>query len=174
MKRGLLGLFALTLAFGFACSPQPAANSNVRGSGDGGVNVAGCDRPPIVYSIVISLGTKTMKDVYYLSVAPYEVAISVKCRDQIRWIVSNPFKEVELKDVQITKFKRTKAPYNDPFGSAPSKFEVKYVGPQRIGDVLGGIGVNYGEYEYEVSGKVTLADGRTMDLTMDPRVVVGD
>ena len=129
MKRGLLGLVALTLAFGFACSsPQPAANSNVRESGDGGLNVTACDRPPIVFSIVISLGTKKAKDGYYLFVAPYKVEISVKCKDQIRWIVSNPFTDVELKDVYITKFTRIEAPYDDPFGSAQRKFETQYIG----------------------------------------------
>jgi hypothetical protein len=176
MKRGLLGLFALTLAFGFACSSRPATSVTPGGSADAGVNTAGaaCDRAPIHYSIVISLGTKPMKDAYYLSVAPYEVSISVKCKDQIRWIVSNPFKDVEVKDIQITRFKRSKAPYTDPFGSGSSRFEVKYVGPQRIGDVLSSIGVNYGEYDYEVSGTLTLPDGRSIPLTMDPRVVVGD
>lgn len=176
MKRRLLGLFALTLAFGFACSPRPATSVKTRGRADAGVSVTGaaCDRAPIHHSVVISLGTKPMKDAYYLSVAPYEVSISVKCKDQIRWIVSNPFKEFELKDIQITSFKRSKAPYTDPFGSGSSKFDVRYVGPQRIGDVLSSIGVNYGEYEYEVTGTLTLPDGRSIPLTMDPRVVVGD
>ena len=170
-------LLALTLVFAFACSPQPGpnnngtANSNSTANGNhagDGIAVEAASKP-----VVITVGTKPSTDTYYLSVAPDTVYLSASQAEQIEWIVSNPFPNVNLSNVQIGKFKGGITPNTDPFGNGGT-FTFSYVAPQAAAHKLSGTTAKYGTYTYEVTGTATIGDGAPKTLKMDPRVVVGD
>jgi len=165
-------LLALTLVFAFACGPQPAPNTNEKGNSNSDEGIAA---GPVTIPVVITVGTKTNSDTYFLSVAPYSVTLSASNGDQIQWIISNPFKDVNLSNIQIGKFtyKGGPTPNTDPFGNGGT-FTFPYVAPQTTALKFSGTSNRYGTYDYEVSGTATINEGPPKTLKMDPRVVVGD
>jgi hypothetical protein len=168
MKRSLLSLFALTLSFAFACGPQPGGNSKPVANANRAEGIA-ADGAALI-PVVITLGSKPKDDAsYYLSIAPYEVTLSKAGKDQIQWILSNPLKDLELRDVKINNFKS--GANTDPFGNG-GKFDFPYLQSQAATQQRSGPGVNYGAYDYEVSGTLVFKTGATKPLTMDPRVII--
>lgn len=168
-------LLALPLVFVFACGPQPAPTHN----GNGNSNSANANHSegiagaPATIPVVITVGTKPNSDTYFLSVAPYEVTLSAGNGDQIEWIISNPFPNVNLSNIKIGDFKGgTPTPNTDPFGNGGS-FNFAYVAPQATAYKMSGTTNKYGTYDYVVTGKATIGT-TTVTLTKDPRVVVGD
>lgn len=170
-------LLALTLVFAFACDPQTAPNHNGKGNSNSTANGNRADEGIAVESeyqlVVITVGTKPNSDTYFLSVSPVSVYISAAKAEQIEWIVSNPFPNVNLSNIQIGKFKGGTTPNSDPFGNGGT-FKFAYVAPQANAHKLSGISDKYGTYDYEVTGTATIGTGAPITLKMDPRVVVGD
>lgn len=171
MKRIFLSLFALTLAFGFACNPQPASNGNANRS------ISTAVAPAHIIPVVITLGTKPLNTkTYYLSIAPDSVTLSVTNGDQIQWIVSNPFKGLTLSKLQITNFKGTVYGGTDPFNNG-GQFSFGLVTSQSASDTQSGVGIKgsgYDAYTYDVRGKLTLEDGKQVDVVIEPQVIINE
>ncbi|MEK6302969.1 MAG: hypothetical protein AABO41_19840 [Acidobacteriota bacterium] len=176
-------LLALTLVFAFACGPQPAPNSNGKGNSNSTANGNRGDDGIAAESgnklVVITVGTKPPDGKYYLSVAPDIVTLSVSEGNQIEWVVSNPFPDVILSNIQIGKFTYVGGPNpnTDPFGNGGG-FTFAFVAPASTAQQQSGRPGpgkdKYGIYDYMVTGTATIGTGAPIALTMDPRVVVGD
>lgn len=169
MKR--VFLFALALSLSISCSPKPATTGH--GSGTGNSNQPVPAVGPNIFPVVITLGTKPGSDIYYLSVAPAVVTLSVSNADQIQWIISNPFAGLNLSNIQVTKFKGGTPPNTDPFANGGT-FTFGFVPQQATTNRLSGTSSRYGIYDYEVVGTLTLQSGATVSVKMDPRVIITD
>ena len=165
-------LLALPLVFVFACGPQPSPTGNSN-SANANHSQGDITATPATIPVVITVGTKPNLDTYFLSVAPYSVTLSASNGDQIQWIVSNPYPNVNLSNIQIGKFKGGTTPNTDPFGNGGT-FNFSYVAPQGTALKYSGTTNRYGTYDYEVTGTATIGSGSPIPLKMDPRVVVGD
>ena len=169
-------LLALTLVFAVACNPQPTPNSNGKGNGNATANSNRADETLVVgigKPVVVTVGTKPNTDTYYLSVAPASVYLSAERAEQIEWVISNPFPDVNVSNLQIGNFKGGVIPNTDPFGNGGT-FTFSYIAPQAAAHKMSGTSDKYGTYTYEVSAMATIGTGPPIKLSMDPHVVVGD
>jgi hypothetical protein len=160
MKKALFSLLALTVALSFACAPQPTGNAN---------------RPLVVggatYTVGINLALKAgTTDTYHFEVAPEEVTLKAGA-DQVQWVVTN-FTDLELSDVTIDHFKGRASGNTDPFKNG-GKFTYPSV-PQHSaqGDLRTGTSDIFDTFDYQISGMLTLKDGKKVPVNLDPRVII--
>lgn len=156
MKKALFGLLAITLACSVACKPTGNGNTPL---------VAGA-----TYTVAINLALKPGTDTYYFQVAPDEVRVKADA-DQIQWVVTN-FTDLALSEVTIDRFKGRSTGNNDPFKNGG-----KYVYPAVIprsseGTLKTGTSSIIDIFDYQISGTLTLSDGKKVPVTLDPRIVV--
>ena len=152
MRRTSLGFFALL--FVFACSrpatvaPAPTASFK---------------------QVVISLATKPGGKQHF-TVTPDRVTISIRNGDQVEWIVSDNT-DLDLTNVQITKFLGEKTGKTDPFGNGGTFTFPQVSAHSNSEQPSGAAKPDYDEYTYIVTGTI-MVNGNPVQVTLDPRVII--
>lgn len=150
----------LALLFVFACSPRPADHALAP--------APGISTKQVVISLIKKADGK-----YYFTVNPEQVSISLKNGEQIEWIV-NDATDLNLTNVQITKFLGQVTKNTDPFGNGGT-FSFLSVSANSVSEQPSGAAKpgSYDTYPYIVIGTITV-NGNPVQVTLDPRVIISE
>ena len=162
MKKALFGLLAIAVAFSFACDPKPTGNNNANGN-----------RPLVAgttYTVGINLALKPGTDTYHFEVAPEEIRLKADA-DQVQWVVTN-FTDLNLSDVTIDHFKGRASGNTDPFKNGGKFTYPTVMAHSTEGGQKTGTSAIVDIFDYQISGTLTLKDGKKVPVNLDPRIVV--